>query len=103
MSTKPFFVMVIAVLVLGASLGGAFVGGIALGNSQDDPELPGAARPQSLTDSLQAQSAGDVGALGQNELAQIRQRIQSGEATPEELAQLRQRFQDGADGLAGCG
>ncbi len=49
------------------------------------------------------QGAGGQGRPNQDQLDQIRQRFQSGEANPEELAQLRQRFQGQGDTRTGPG
>ena len=102
MSGKSFFVMLVAVLVLGGGLGGAFVGGIALGKGQDDSETPAAATQQANAGLTQAPGNASANGAGQTSLDQIRQRIQSGEVTPEELAQLREQFQGGAGGAGGA-
>lgn len=47
------------------------------------------------------QGAGGQGRPNQDQLNELRQRFQSGEASPEELAQLRQRFQ--GQGAPGAG
>ena len=39
MNAKAFVLLLATVLVLGAGLGGAFAGGLALGKSQDDEEI----------------------------------------------------------------
>ena len=91
MKSKSFILLVAAVLALGGSLGGAFVGGIALGKSQEAEAAQNGllARPtSSLGRPFSEQSDGAS-------LDQLRQRIQSGDATSEELAQLRQGFQSG--------
>lgn len=83
MNTKSFVTLVIAILVLGGSLGGAFVGGIALGKNQEDDVALNSA-------STQLPSGTDQQA--------------SGQLTQEQLDQFRQQFQDqfgqgGPDGL----
>ncbi len=95
--TRSSFTLLIGVVVaLGISIGGAFVGGIALGKSQDaeaaqaTPEVPAPSGGFRQPDGADAAS-----------LDQLRQRIQSGDATPEELAQLRQQGQFGGGGFGG--
>jgi hypothetical protein len=90
MNTKSFVSLIVAVLVLGGSLGGAFVGGIALGKSQAEAATPSIA-PLSATDQ-QDQTT-------QEQLDDLRQRIQSGEFNPD---QFRQQFQ-GQFGRGGGG
>lgn len=100
MNTKSFVTLVIAILVLGGSLGGAFVGGIALGKNQEDDVALNSASTQ-LPSGTDQQASGQ---LTQEQLDQFRQQIQSGEFDPENRDQLRQQFQDqfgqgGPDGL----
>ena len=105
MSTKSFLGLLGVVLVLGGSLGGSFVGGIALGKSQGEEVTPNSA-PAQPTASPGQQSSGQSDG---DSLNQLRQRIQSGQASPEELAQFRQQFQGqltegaGGRGFAGRG
>ena len=88
MTGRSFTLLIGVVVALGISIGGAFVGGLALGKSQE-------AEAAQVTPELPAPSVG----FGQSDGADaasldlLRQRIQSGDATPEELAQLRQQFQ----------
>lgn len=98
MNTKSFVPLLIAVLVLGGSLGGAFVGGIALGKSQTEG-TPSSGAPLSSTDSTSRQTD----QLSQEQLDEIRQRIQSGEFDPGARDQLRQQFQGQFDRGAGPG
>ena len=114
--TKPFMLMLATFVVLGISLGGAFAGGVALGKSQDDSSSLTATSPLSAASRQQAVGSAGSGQLGgpgesrqpgqgfagqgfsersPEELAQLRQRIQSGDISPEELAQIRQSFQGG--------
>ena len=102
MTSKSFMLLIAVVLALGVSIGGAFVGGIALGKSQDAEASQVAAFPPAPSaNSQQSNGTGEESAS----LTQIRQRIQSGDATPEELAELRQQFQaggfSGGSGLRG--
>ena len=91
MNNKGFVLMLAGVVALGAVIGGAFVGGIALGKSQE------AEAGQSSQTSEPASGLGEnsVTQSNQQALSDLRARLQSGEATEEELAELRQRFQDG--------
>ncbi|GEM_PF-1539440 len=106
--TKTFMMLLVAFVVLGASLGGAFVGGVALGKSQGDDSAAGSSGP--LPASSLRQQASDQPGQGRTDqfsqglqggdpspedLSQLRQRFQSGEIAPEDLSQLRQRFQSG--------
>ena len=99
MSSKAFVLLLVIVLVLGAGLGGAFAGGIALGKSQGDEELPAVNTPAPTLVTLPNQEP--AGQPDQPDFADIRQRLQSGEITQEELAQLRQQFQGQAGGVRG--
>ena len=100
MNTKPFLLLLVAVLVLGGSIGGAFVGGIAVGKGQ------GPERSQIRLSSV-APTTGSgrqlPGQTDQQTLDQIRQRIQSGEANQEEIADLRQQLQGPFRGAATAG
>ena len=101
MNTKSFVTLVIAVLVLGGSLGGAFVGGIALGKNQEDDVALNSTSTE-LPSGTDQQASGQ---LTQEQLDQLRQQIQSGEFDPENRDQLRQQFQDqfGQGGPGGLG
>ena len=99
MSTKAFMTLLIAVVLLGAGLGGAFAGGIALGKSQGDGETPSTVLSTTPPGSGQ-QAPSDTGVQS---LDQLRQRLQSGEITQEELAEFRQQFQGQGGSAAGGG
>lgn len=101
MNTKSFVTLVIAILVLGGSLGGAFVGGIALGKNQEDDVALNSASTQ-LPSGTDQQA---LGQLTQEQLDQFRQQIQSGEFDPENRDQFRRQFQDqfGQGGPGGLG
>ena len=109
MNTKAFLVLIMIVIVLGGSIGGAFAGGVALGKSQDDDETTAAT---TVPGGFQAPSAGsgqgDTAGPGGNftpggfsggfngeDRAVLRDRIQSGDISPEELAERQSRFQGG--------
>ena len=85
---KLFNVLLVGAAIWGVTLALAFIGGIAVGNSQEE------AAPASSV----AQPFGADGQQGQFDPAsheEPRQRFQSGEATQEEIDELRQRFQRG--------
>ena len=94
MNTKSFVALIVAVLVLGGSLGGAFVGGIALGKSQAEETTSNIA-PLSSTDQ-QDQTT-------QEQLDALRERIQSGEFNPENRDQFREQFGQFGRGGGGGG
>ena len=103
MTNKSFMLLIAVVAMLGVSIGGAFVGGIALGKSQDAEASQVATLAPSPSGGFQQANGTSDGSAS---LAQIRQRIQSGEVTPEELAELRQQFQSGGfsgGGFSGAG
>jgi hypothetical protein len=100
--------MLAVFMVLGVSLGGAFVGGVALGKSQSDDSAAESSGPR-LASGLQQQASDQSGQgradqLSQGfqggnaspeELQRLRDRFLSGDVTPEDLSQLRERFQSG--------
>ena len=98
--TKSFLLFLALFVALGTSIGGSFAGGVAFGRSQDNEastSAPNLASSGNLGQQLpggaaQGFSAGDS---RPEDLAQLRQRVQSGYFSLEELAQLRQRFQSG--------
>ena len=77
MNTKAFVLLLVGVLVLGGSLGGAFAGGVALGKSQGE---------ETAQNSLPTQTQPSPG-----------QQL-PGQLSPEQLEQLRQQFQSGQFG-----
>ena len=89
MSNKLFVGLLIGILVVGVGVGGAFAGGVAYGRGQE------VTTPVVAASSLPSPSGSQVGAApaGGAEIAGLRQRLQSGDATPEELQQLREQFQ----------
>ncbi len=98
MTGKSFMLLIAAVVALGVSIGGAFVGGIALGKSQDAEASQVAAFPPAPSGGFpQSDGTGEES----ESLTQILQRIQSGEATREELSEFRQQFQGGGFGGGG--
>lgn len=95
---KPFVILSIGVAIWGASLGVAFIGGLAVGSTQSEEP---AAEAVAFPDPAGAPS-GD-GQLSQEQLQQLRQRIQSGEATQEEIDRIRQQFRGAGGGQGGQG
>ena len=102
--TKSFFLFLTLFVALGISIGGAFAGGVAFGRSQDNEAGSGAPTSSSAANfggnfgqrfPGGAAQGTDGGAGLPENLAQLRQRIQSGDVSPEEMAQLRQRIQSG--------
>jgi hypothetical protein len=94
MSTKGFILMLVGVLTLGGVLGGSFFGGLALGKNQADEDLPSFA----VLQAADPQPETGAGAQPSDQpnlqtLAELRQRVQSGDASQEELAELRQQLQ----------
>ena len=89
MNTKVFVWLLAAMLALGGSIGGAFVGGIALGKSREAE----AAQVGSPALSPDGDSAGPSGGSVADTLSQLQQRFRSGDLDQEDLAGLRQRFQ----------
>jgi hypothetical protein len=98
---RSFVILIAVAVVIGAALGGSFIGGVALGKSQDE-EPPLIGTPPPLSSSAQASGDGAggpaVGRFGQGELSQEQQ---------DAISQLRERFggrggrQGGAGGVGG--
>ena len=99
MSTKAFISLVVGVLVLGAVIAGSFLGGLAIGKNQE-AEAAAAIAPVPQAPTLATQPSEET--AGQN-LAQLREQLQSGELTQEDLAQLRRQFLDAGSGGFGGG
>ena len=105
MNAKVFTFLLTGVVVFGAIIGAAFVGGIALGKSQ------GAEAAQNGPTAQLASGLGQdsPGRPDPQSLDQLRQRFQSGQANPEDLAQFRQQFQgqfqrvEGSQSFSGTG
>ena len=91
------------ILIVSAAIWGLSIGGIALGKTQTDETMNGAA---STIQGFQGQ-AEQTGQFDQSQFDDLRRRIQSGEISQEELNQLRQQFggqfrgQDGTGGRPG--
>ncbi len=99
MNTRSFLLLLVAVLVLGGGLGGAFAGGIAVGKSQEsDTDSAVLSAPVAAAADQQAQALPD-----QQTRDQLRQRLQGGDVSDEELAELRQQFQGSGGFGAGAG
>jgi len=98
-NTRSFLLLLVAVLVLGGGLGGAFAGGIAVGKSQEsDTDSAVLSAPVAAAADQQAQALPD-----QQTRDQLRQRLQGGDVSDEELAELRQQFQGSGGFGAGAG
>ncbi|MBI4299173.1 MAG: PDZ domain-containing protein [Chloroflexi bacterium] len=96
MKTKGFVILLVATLLLGGGLGGAFAGGVALGKSQGS-----GATPRTLP---AVQSTSGSGQQSQGQLSQLRQQFQSGQVTQEQLQQFQgQLGQGGSQGFSGRG
>ena len=91
MNTKSFMSLIVATLVLGGSLGGAFIGGIALGKSQEE-EVSSNSAPVSSTDQPT-----------QGQLDAFREQMQSGQFDPENREQFQGQFGRGGGGGDGFG
>ena len=106
--TKSFLMFLAFFVALGISIGGAFAGGVAFGRSQDNEATPsgpalsfsGNFGQQSPGGAAQGFNAGE--GISEN-LAQLRQRLLSGDVNPEDLAQLRQQFGGSFGGGSGQG
>ena len=99
MSSKGFTSMLIAVLVGGGIVGGAFFGGLTIGKGQaTETNVVNLTTPAQISPAGQTQPA----TQGQD-LEQLRAQFQSGQVAPEELDRLRQQFQGqfGGGGPAG--
>ena len=103
MNTKTFLLLLAGIVALGGSLGGAFVGGMALGKGQGKEV---AASSQPAPSSLAQQSSDP---LNSAQMGQLRERLQSGQLGSQDLEQFRQQFQGqagqgaGTPGLMGRG
>ena len=73
MNSKAFVLLVVAILVLGGGLGGAFAGGVVVGKGQNE-EAPTNSLPASPSN--QTQTPFDPSQLSQEELDQLREQFQ---------------------------
>ena len=89
MNAKPFIFAMASVLILGIIIGGAFIGGVALGRAQAESEEPEMSFIQAPSAQGGVAAAGGGGELSQAQIQELRQRAQSGEITPEEIQQIR--------------
>ena len=97
MNTKTFVLLLVGVLLLSGALGGAFVGGMAVGGSQDS-EANGESQTGGSILGLQQESS------DQQSVDDLRQQLKSGDVSQEDMAQLRQKFQgQGGMGPGGAG
>ena len=100
MSNRAFVSLLAAVVVVGAAVGGAFFAGLALGKGQAE-ETPAVGLP-SPSQAAGAQPPAPTEGQGTSP-AELRERIRSGQATPEEVAQIRRQIQEQLGGGAGGG
>ena len=98
MNTRPFVTLVVAALVLGGTIGGAFVGGVTIEKNQADE-----ASTSNLSQPTPGSTPQGSGQLSREELDQIQQRIQSGEFTPEDGEALRGQLGQGGGGQGFAG
>lgn len=101
MTTKTLIALMVFVLILGSSIGGAFIGGIALGKGQES-ESPAISLPSQSLPTIERAQESQVTGRTQEQIEDIRRRFQAGELTREEIAELRQQFLD-RQGLGGGG
>ena len=103
MSNKSFLLTVVAVLVLGGMVGGAFVAGLVVGGGSDEEEAPSVLTlpPPGGSETSASEPASPPGEL--QTLGAVLQRVQAGEITQEEVAQLRQQLGRGGFGGPGGG
>jgi hypothetical protein len=94
-NTKPFLILVVVALVIGGSLGGSFLGGVAVGEGR----APDATAPLSTGQPPQSQAGGAQPSV--DDLVALRERFQSGDISQEEIEQMRSRFQGLAGGMGG--
>ena len=88
--TKPFILILAITIILGGSIGGAFVGGIAVGKNQGEDTVT----PVSAATGGQDSQINQAG-LGLPDRDQLRRRIQSGDLSQQDIEQLRQSFASG--------
>ena len=88
--TKPFILILAITIILGGSIGGAFVGGIAVGKNQGEDTVTPVSAATGGQDSQINQAR-----LGLPDRDRLRQRIQSGDLSQQDIEQLRQSFASG--------
>ena len=113
--TKPFLFILAITLILGGSIGGAFVGGVALGKTQGEDSVASVSAATGGQDSQlnqaglglprrgQLQQGTQPGGLSQQDLAELRQRFASGDLSQEEISRLREGFAAGGTGQQDLG
>jgi len=90
MKNSPFFSLLIVAVVAGGILGGAFVGGVAMGKTQGSTDTASvAATPRPTTQSSQSNASG----------SQASQQPQSTQSSTQQ--QARQQFGQGGQGAGG--
>lgn len=102
MNNKFFMGLVGAVLLAALGVGVAFAGGVAYERSGEDTSPVVVTAPDLPSPSgAQAQAVG--GQFNPEAIADLRARLQSGNATPEDFQQLRQQFAGQSGGFGGGG
>ncbi len=102
---KAFILLLVVVVIIGGSIGGAFVGGVAVGKGQEagptvaDIPVPG----RSATVAVEATEPGGFQQLSPEQVGNIRQQFQSGQLSQEDVARLRQQFGGGQAGAGAAG
>ncbi len=103
---KAFILLLVVVVIIGGSVGGAFIGGVAVGKGQEEGppvavlEVPGRSDAAGSTAAGATTEPGGFQQLSPEQVANFRQQAQSGELSAEDLARLRQQF---GGGQAGAG
>ena len=85
MNTKGFVVLLFGILVIGSGIGGAFVAFKEFRSSNDEAGTQNILQPRSLA------------AAEQENMSQLRERVQSGEVSQEEWSTLREQILDQLD------
>lgn len=87
---KAFVLLLVVVVIIGGSVGGAFIGGVAVGKGQNDgPMVADIPVPGGSADVGATSEPGGFQQLSPEQVANFRQQAQSGELSAEDLAQLR--------------
>ena len=99
MGTKTFISILVGILILGLSIGGAFIGGLTIGKGQ---QVEASALVVDIPQPPQTVNRNTDQANGQQSMAQIREQFQSGNISQEQMQQIQQqmrsRFGQGGGG-----
>ena len=88
MGTKIFISFLVGILILGLSIGGAFIGGLTIGKGQ---QVEASARVVDIPQPPQTANQSTDQTNGQQSMAQIREQFQSGNISQEQIQQMRTR------------